>query len=99
MKGKIEADLMPTEDPKRLLRSIKKIFPDAELKVEKDKIIGESNLEHFNELLAKQKIRKTIADELKKNKNRLDLSKLACEAGKVSLNENFPLGKVRLTIK
>ena len=99
MKGKIKADLMPTEDPKRLMRSIKKIFPDAELKVEKNKITGESDLEHFNELLANQRIRNTIRDELEKNKNQLDLSKLACEAGKISLDEGFPLGKVRLTIK
>lgn len=99
MKGKIESDLMPTEDPKRLMRSIKKIFPDADLRVEKNKIIGESDLEHFNELLANQRIRNTIHDELEKNKNQLDLSKLACEVGKISLDEDFPLGKVRLTIK
>lgn len=103
MYGEIIADLMPTEDPIKLSKTIKKIFPDAELEIRKNRITGNTNLKNFFELVRKQKIRTTIHEVIEKNKKGkesfLDLNKMACEVGKISLDEGFPLGKIRLVLK
>lgn len=103
MHGEIIADLKPTEDPTKLSNIIKNVFPDAKLEVQRDKITGKTDLRNFFELLRKQKIRVAINEIIEENKKGkksfLDLNKMACGVGKVSLDEGFPLGKIRLVLK
>jgi predicted RNA binding protein with dsRBD fold (UPF0201 family) len=94
---KIEADLKPTENPKKIIEAIKNIFPDSNPKVKKNKIIGDTDGKKFEELIAKQNIKATIYKEMQKGY--IDINKLAALAGIVSIDEDFPLGKIRLYLK
>lgn len=103
MDAGLEIDFKPTEDEKKLVEAVKNVFPNAKLSREKDRLVGETDLGVFMELLRKEKVRKTVRELLVKNKegksSHLDISKMACVAGKVGFDEGFPLGKVRLVIK
>jgi predicted RNA binding protein with dsRBD fold (UPF0201 family) len=100
--GKIEADLKPTEDPEKVIGAVMRIFPNARLREEHGRIVGDTNLDFFRELLEKQKIRFSFAEILEKNQygktTFIDLNKLAAEAGRIGVDEDFPLGKIRLTL-
>jgi hypothetical protein len=95
MKAIIEADLKPTESSKNLKEAILRIFPDAKLETTASQIKGEASLDRFMELVKKQHVRAVITEELKKS-NHVDLHKMAAVAGIVSLDEEFPLGKIRI---
>jgi predicted RNA binding protein with dsRBD fold (UPF0201 family) len=94
---RIEADLKATEDEEKLTAAIKNIFPNAKLKIEGKRIVGETDIEHFEKLIKEQKIRTTVYEILKQG--HIDLHKLAAVAGFVAVDEGFPLGKIRLFLK
>ncbi len=95
----LKADLKATEDPEKLLMAIKKIFPNSELEIGKDEILGNVKDDDFWELADKQKIRKTLETAIEENKGYVDLSKLAAAAGKLGIDEENPLGKIRLSLE
>ncbi|GEM_PF-3541070 len=98
MKASIEADLKPTENAKHVEQAIKKIFPDAKLEVLSSEIKGHASLNKFAELVKKQELQGIIKRELE-DKSYLDLHKIAAVAGKIGLDEEFPLGKIRVHIE
>lgn len=98
MNAVIEADLKPTEDAKHVQEAIKNIFPDAKLEIHKSEIKGHASLSKFKELVKKQELVALIKAELE-DKNYFDLHKMAAVAGKVGLDQGFPLGKIRVHIE
>jgi hypothetical protein len=100
--GFVEADVNPTEDPEKVKAAVLSIFPGAELQTKGQKLAGNAVLSVFKEQLEKEKIRVTICTILDSNfsegKSYVDLHKLAAVAGRVSVDEEFPLGKIRLTV-
>lgn len=94
---KLEVDFKPTENKEKLVLAVKNLFPDADLKVDDGKLVGNTDARMFDELAGKEKIRATIAEESKKGY--VDLSKMAALAGRAGLDESFPLGKIRLILK
>jgi len=92
---KIVADLMESEDPKKLLRALKKLFPDANFTVGPSFIEGESDLEEFWTLVDKAKIGPTIEELIDAN-GFVDLNKIAALAGKVAIDQGSPIGKIRV---
>jgi len=100
--GHIEADLLPTEDRKKVLLALSNLFPDSRFKEDGYRLIGEVDLSRFKELLEKEKIRTTIEavldDNLAGETSFLDLNKTAALAGRVAIDESSPLGKIRLQV-
>lgn len=101
-KAYIEADLLPTEDKKKVLLAVSNIFPDSKLKEEDDRLTGEVSLSRFKELLEKEEIRTTVETILDENasgeKSFLDLNKTAALAGRLAIDESSPVGKIRLQV-
>jgi len=100
--GHIEADLLPTEDRKKVLLALSNLFPDSKFKKEGYRLIGEADLSRFKELLEKEEIRTAIEaaldDNLAGEKAFLDLNKTAALAGRVAIDESSPFGKIRLQV-
>ena len=92
---RIECDLRPTEDPKKLLRMLSEFFPGAKLKVEGDRITGEADEKLFWQKVREQGTEPALRKELEE-KGFLELSKMALLAGKASLDARFPFGSVRV---
>jgi predicted RNA binding protein with dsRBD fold (UPF0201 family) len=93
MTARVEADLFPTEDAEKLKEALLKIFPDADFKISKDRITAEVDLEKFKEL-CKEKSLSTLREL--EEKGEVNLNKLAASAGKIALDEEFPLGTIRV---
>lgn len=91
---RIVCDLMATEDEKKVLGMLLSIFPDADFSIYSDRIEGESSLERFWQLVDMEGIRPAIQKEMENG--HADISKMAAIAGKISLDDSFPLGKVRV---
>ncbi len=93
----ISVDIKPTENKDVLIEIIKKIFPDSELKIKKESIEGTADFELFKELCEKQKA-VVVLNRLEENGS-VELNKLAATNGKVGLNEDFPLGCIKIILK
>ena len=100
--GHIEADLLPTEDRKKVLLALSNLFPDSKFKEDGYRLIGEAGLSRFKELLEKEEIRTAIEaaldDNLAGETSFLDLNKTAALVGRVAIDESSPLGKIRLQV-
>lgn len=100
--GFVETDLNPTEDAELVKKAVLNIFPGAKLEAKDGKISGKTELSAFKEQLAKEKIRSTVCELLDRNctggESFVDLHKMAAVAGKVAIDEDFPLGKIRLKV-
>ena len=100
--GYVEADLLPTEDRKKVLLALSNLFPDSKFKEEGDRLTGEVDLSRFKELLEKEEIRASIEavldDNLTGEVSFLGLNKTAALAGRVAIDESSPLGKIRLQV-
>jgi predicted RNA binding protein with dsRBD fold (UPF0201 family) len=100
--GYIEADLLPTEDRKKVLLALSNLFPDSKFKEDGYRLIGEVGLSRFKELLEKEEIRAAIEaaldDNLAEDRSFLDLNKTAALVGRVAIDESSPLGKIRLQV-
>ena len=101
-RGYVEADLLPTEDRKKVLLALSNLFPDSKFKEDGHRLIGEAGLSRFKELLEKEEIRAAIEaaldDNLAGETSFLDLNKTAALAGRVAIDESSPLGKIRLQV-
>lgn len=101
----ISAPLFSTEDEKKVLRCISRVFPDVQWKVSEDKIEGETDdLGRFKEILRDMKIRDTARSYLSRNIDgntcEFKLSKQATCSRKVSFSEeDQPLGRVYVKIE
>ena len=101
-RGHIEADLLPTEDRKKVLLALSNLFPDSKFKEEGGRLTGEVDLSRFKELLEREEIRTAIEavldDNLAGETSFLDLNKTAALAGRVAIDESSPFGKIRLQV-
>ena len=93
MQCTLEVDFFETEDQEKLVSTVRSIFPDAELKKAKGKLIGKASVENFWKLVDQEGIRNTIQQHLEEQ-GFVDLSKMAAVAGKISVDQGFPLGKI-----
>ncbi len=94
---KLEIDIKPTEDIAKLTEAVHKIFPDAHLTHAGGKLTGETDGKEFEQLVNEEQIAAAISKE--GEIGYVDLSKMAAMAGRVALDESFPLGKIRLFLK
>ncbi|MCL7393256.1 MAG: hypothetical protein LZ169_00265 [Thaumarchaeota archaeon] len=111
---KVDADVYPTEDPEKVLRAVKNIFPsisfevrwiDSSARVE-GSAEGYEALENLKRLLRERRIR-AAARSILKSSIRDDvlvfyLNKQAAYAGKASFTEPFvesPLPPIRVIIR
>lgn len=92
----IECDLKRTENADRLIRDLKKFFPDADFKESGSSIKGESSLSRFKEICDEQKT-SVCSELLDSGESRLD--KMAMHAGIIAPCDEAPLGCVRITAK
>lgn len=100
----IETQVKATEDPEKLKKAIKSLFPESnpQLDEEGNKLRARTNFDKLWDHLEKQKIRTAILEELEKNKTGketyLDINKTPATAGKISTYVGSSIGKIRLKI-
>jgi len=97
--SRIECVLLRTEDAGKLRHLLKEVFPDADFKEEKDRLVGDSTLERMWEIIDKEGIRLVMEDAAQEESGRLYLSKMAAFAGKVSLDESSPIGDITVHLE
>lgn len=100
----IKAVVKPTEDIDKIKLAILNIFPDADLKVVGDEVMGKTvNLEKFTELLQSQKIRAAARAVLLKartgNELRISLNKQVAFKSKVNFDGEGPLGAIEVVLE
>jgi len=65
----IETHIHPTENENKVIQAIKNIFPDAEIRIEGEKVVAKAKaLDKFRELLRRQRILDTARREIFKGK-------------------------------
>jgi len=97
--AEIIADLRATEDPEKLIKMIKNVFPHSVLKTGKDEILGDIKDSDFWDTVDREKVRDTVEGIIEKNNGYIDISKTALAAGKIAPDEEHPLGKVRIKLR
>ncbi len=100
--GSIEVDLLPTEDVKKVLEAVGRIFPDSKLSKKDGKMIGIVSLSFFKQLAENEDITTVVEAVLDKNlsgqRSHIDLNKMAACAGRIGMEEDSPVGKIRLHV-
>lgn len=100
---RLRAECYPTEDKGKVVRSIQRLFPDAEISGE-SVISGMSrSLDEFGELLKRQRIRDAaravMRRNMKGNSTSFRLNKQVAAVGKVSFSEmSHPLGDIEVEV-
>ena len=101
-RGSVETDILPTEDSKKVLAALGRIFPDSKFSERAGKMVGSVSLSTFKRLAEKEKIRAAVEAILDKNlfgqRSYIDLNKMAACAGKIGMDEDSPIGKIRLHV-
>jgi predicted RNA binding protein with dsRBD fold (UPF0201 family) len=108
LKLRVEAEVKPTEDPEKVLKAIKNLFPTLVISFSGGLLAGESEdpscLQTMKELLRKQAIRDAARSYLlgRVRGNRLEfmLNKQVAFCGKVNFTDGeSPLGPIRVNIE
>lgn len=94
---RIETPVMDTEDPDKVERAVRNLFPDAECKIEDDRLVAEAeDLSRLRDLIEDQQIQATargkMVHQAREGAIRVRLSKQSAYAGAV----NFSVGDVAL---
>lgn len=101
-RGYVEADLLNTEDKKKVLTALNNLFPNSKFREMEGKLVGDVDLTFFKKILEKEKIRAAIESVLDENitgqHSYINLNKSAALYGKVALDEDSPVGKIRLQV-
>ncbi|MEM0329901.1 MAG: AAA family ATPase [Archaeoglobaceae archaeon] len=101
----IETEIHPTEEDEKVVNAIKKLFPDAKIRIENGKLFAIArDLGRFRDLLRRQKILDTARAELLKNRsgNRvvIYLNKQTATVSKINFcEENAVLSPIRVTFR
>jgi len=103
MDARVVARCYPTEDRSKVIQAILSIFPDAVIEGDDEIIARTSSLEHFAELLQKQRIRSAARSALRRSMMpgsiRFNLNKQVATVGKISFSEaSRPLGDIVVEI-
>lgn len=93
----------PTEDRDAVVRAIRNLFPDAEIKGDIQIVATSKSLDAFGELLKRHKIRdaarKVMRRGMRGNTTRFRLNKQVAAVGKVSFSEeSHALGDIEVSI-
>ncbi len=108
MKITLKTKIHPSEDEEKVIEAVENIFPDINLEIREEEIIGKSEdplaLQNFKNKLGIQAIRESARRELKKGKGknsiRFTLNKQAATVDKVSFSEGeTPLGGISVEIE
>jgi len=102
---RVHCPVFPSEDPEKVVKAVKNIFPDIELNTENNAMTGETaTLEHFSEQIRRQRILDTARSVLMKGRRGdertiFNMNKQAAFAGKISFTEERTiLGTINVTI-
>jgi predicted RNA binding protein with dsRBD fold (UPF0201 family) len=101
----ITCPVYPSEDPKKVLAAVQKVFPTATVAIEGDECHGKtSDLDYFRRQIRRQKIldatRSMMLRGKRDNVTRFFLNKQAAFVGKISFcEEKTILGSVRVVIE
>ncbi len=103
MDARAVARCYPTEDRSKVIQAILSLFPDAVIDGDDEIIAKIPSLEHFNELLQKQRIRSAARSALRRGMMpgsiRFNLNKQVATIGKISFSEeSHPLGDIMVEI-
>jgi len=108
VKLRVEAEVKPTEDPEKVLKALKNLFPSLVFSQSGRILAGESDdlssLETVKELLRRQAIRDAARSHLMSRifENRLEfmLNKQVAFCGKVNFTDGeSPLGPIKVCIE
>jgi len=101
---RVYCPIFPSEDPEKVLRAVKNIFPDLEPAAEDNAVGGDTaSLEHFAAQIRRQRILDTARSVMMKGRRGertiFNLNKQAAFAGKISFTEERTiLGTINVTI-
>jgi len=101
---RVYCPIFPSEDPEKVLRAVKNIFPDMEPGTESNAIAGDTaSLEHFAAQIRRQRILDTARSVMMKGRRGertvFNLNKQAAFAGKISFTEERTiLGTINVTV-
>jgi predicted RNA binding protein with dsRBD fold (UPF0201 family) len=106
---KIRARIQPTEDPIKVLRSVRNIFGEKSFKIKDSEIIGDydgvETLHIFRNVVFRDRIRDTVRRMFIRwrddNQIRFGLNRQAAFAGHISFNlkNEDPMGPIEVVIK
>lgn len=100
---RLSARCYPTESREKVVRAILNLFPDAVVSGDDPVVAVSHSLEHFGELLKRQKIRdaarRILRRGIKGQTTMFRLNKQVATVGKVSFSEEeHPLGDIEVCI-
>lgn len=104
-KVRVTAEVHPTEDPDRVARAVRNLFPDAEVQLKDDELVAEaSDLTRLRDLIEDQEIQDTARTQLLHSRqgDRLvfTLSKQPAYAGAVNFAvDRSPLGDLEVVVE
>ncbi len=101
----IRTKVYPTEDVEKVRRAILNLFPDVEIEVMGEELVGRAqDIENFAKLLREQRIRDSaravLLGNLYENEVAFEVSKQAAYVGRVNFSVgNVALGSIRIKIR
>ena len=101
---RVETPIQLTENPEKVIRALRNLFPDLRIESTEHRIIGTTeNLDRLRELIRNQRIRDTARRQLvagrRENRTTLSLSKQAAFVGVVNFAASSPLGDIAVEIE
>jgi predicted RNA binding protein with dsRBD fold (UPF0201 family) len=101
----VKCPIFPSEDPEKVIKAVKNIFPEMDVVTENNSVYGETKmLEHFSEQIRRQRILDSARGIMMKGrrsdeKTIFNMNKQAAFAGKISFTEERTiLGTINVTI-
>ncbi len=101
----IKTRIHPTEDPEKVIRAVKNLFPDAEIEIRNGDLKARAwDLNRFRDLLRRQRILDTARSELMKGRSENEitvyLNKQTAYVSKVNFaDEDAVLSPIKITFK
>ncbi|WP_202318854.1 AAA family ATPase [Archaeoglobus neptunius] len=101
----IETRIHPTEDEEKVVRAIKNLFPDADMKIEDGRVVAKArSLDRFRELLRRQRILDTARSEILKGRRggeiTVFLNKQTATVSRINFcDENAVLSPIKVTFR
>jgi predicted RNA binding protein with dsRBD fold (UPF0201 family) len=101
---RVETPIHPTENPEKVMRALRNLFPDLRIESTAHQIGGTTeNLDRLRELIRNQRIRDTARRQLiagrRENRTTVSLSKQAAFVGVVNFAASSPLGDIAVEIE
>ena len=101
---RVETPLRPTENPEKVVRALRNLFPDLQIELTEHRIVGTTaNLDRLRELIRNQRIRDTARRQFvagrRENRTAVSLSKQAASVGVVNFAAASPLGDIAVEIE